>query len=211
MRLTGHRFTDNPIKVHKMNLQKQLQVLCSFTLLAAIALPAFAEEKVAATTKIKASDLNLDVPKEWKQQQPSNNLRLAQFLVPAKKEGAKPAELVISGPFGGTASQNIQRWFGQFQSEGRTAKMTQGKTEQGKYVLVDMTGTYNRSVGPPFQRKTEAVPNFRVVNVMLTVTAGRGGNYFLKLTGPKETVEYAIKQFRASFSADAEKEEPFEL
>lgn len=194
-----------------MRLTKQLQILCSFTLLAAIALPAFAEEKVSATTKVKAADLNLDIPREWKQQQPSNNLRLAQFLVPAKKEGAKPAELVVSGPFGGSASQNIKRWFGQFQSEGRTAKMTQGKTEQGKYVLVDMTGTYNRSVGPPFRRQTEAVPNFRVVNVMLTVTAGKGGNYFLKLTGPKETVKEAIDQFRAIFGADAEKEEPYEL
>lgn len=194
-----------------MNFPKQLQFLCSFTLLAAIALPAFAEEKVSATTKIKASDLNLDVPREWKQQQPSNNLRLAQFLVPAKKEDAKPAELVISGPFGGTPSQNIKRWYGQFESEGLKSIMTQGKTEQGKYVLVDMTGTYNRSVGPPFRRQTEAVSDFRVVNVMLTVTAGRGGNYFLKLTGPKETVKEAIDHFRATFGADAEKEEPFEL
>ncbi len=200
-----------------MIFQKKLQVLCSFTILAALTLPAFAEEKVPATTKIKASDdLSLDVPREWKQQQPSNNLRLAQFLVPikkeaAKKDGAEPAELVVSGPFGGSAVQNIKRWFGQFQSEGLKSKMTQGKTEQGKYVLVDMTGTYNRSVGPPFRRQTEAVPNFRVVNVMLTVTAGRGGNYFLKLTGPKETVKDAIEQFRATFGANAEKEEPFEL
>lgn len=165
----------------------------------------------AETREVKASDLTLTVPSNWKQQQPSNNLRLAQFEIPAPKEGVEPAELVISGPFGGSAAQNIQRWVGQFAPEGREAKMTQGESKQGKYIVVDMTGTYNRSVGPPFRRQTEAVKGYRVINVMLSVTEGRGGNYFLKLAGPEETVKSVESQIRSSFGGDAAKETVYEL
>lgn len=170
-----------------------------------------AEDAKPQTNEVKASDLTLQVPATWKQQQPSNNLRLAQFLIPAPKDGLEAAELVVSGPFGGSAAQNIQRWIGQFAPAGREAKMTQGESGQGKYVLVDMTGTYNRSVGPPILRKTEAVENYRVINVMISVTAGRGGNYFLKLSGPNETIESVADQLRATFGAAADKEKPFEL
>lgn len=173
--------------------------------------PSMAEERKVETVEVKASDLTLQVPKNWKQQQPSNNLRLAQFEIPSGKDGVEPAELVISGPFGGSASQNIKRWVGQFAAEGRQAVMKEGESEQGKYIIVDLTGTYNRSVGPPFLRKTEAVEGFRVINVMLSVTAGRGGNYFLKLTGPDETVAPVADQLRKTFGGDAEKEKPYEL
>ena len=89
--------------------------------------------------------------------------------------------------------------------------MTQGESKQGKYIIVDMTGTYNRSVGPPFRRQTEAVEGYRVINVMLSVTEGRGGNYFLKLSGPKATVEAVAEELRASFGGDISKESDYEL
>lgn len=169
------------------------------------------KEGGAKTIEVKASDLTLQVPTTWKQLQPANNLRLAQFEIPAPKANLEAAELVVSGPFGGSADQNIQRWIGQFEPEGREAKMTQGDSSQGKYVLVDMTGKYNRPVGPPMLRKTETVEGHRVINVMLTVGAGRGGNYFLKLTGPRETVAAAAEQLRAAFGASSSKESPYEL
>lgn len=194
-------------------LQNRLRTLFVAICFALIVSPAFSEEakKQEETVEVKAADLTLNVPKAWKQQQPSNNLRLAQFVVPAAAEGVEAAELVISGPFGGSAAQNIQRWLGQFDSKGREVKMTQGTSSQGKYILVDISGTYNRSIGPPIRRQTESVEGFRVINVMLSVENGRGGNYFLKLTGPSETVATAGALLRASFGADADKETAYEF
>lgn len=193
-----------------MITQRFHSIFC-LTLVGLIATTTFADDKDTKTTEVKASDLTLQVPSSWKQQQPSNNLRLAQFVIPATKEGGESAELVISGPFGGSAAQNIQRWVGQFAAEGREAKMTQGESKQGKYIVVDMTGTYNRSVGPPFRRQTEAVEGYRVINVMLSVTAGRGGNYFMKLSGPQATVESVAEKLRSTFGGDTSKESVYEL
>lgn len=82
------------------------------------------------------------VPTTWKQQQPSNNLRLAQFQLPAVEGDKDPAELVISPPIGGTRDANITRWAStSSRGEGRELAMTQGKCPQGEYVLGKLTGT----------------------------------------------------------------------
>lgn len=67
-----------------------------------ISAPAQSEDAkpAAATREVEAGDLKLTVPTTWKQQQPSNNLRLAQFQLPAVEGDKDPAELVISPPIG---------------------------------------------------------------------------------------------------------------
>lgn len=159
--------------------------------------------------EVKAQDLTLKVPAAWKQQQPSNNLRLAQFVIPAADGDEEEGELVVFPPFGGTIPQNIQRWVDQFQREERTLKMVQGTSPQGKYVLVDLTGTYNKPDGPPILRKTKPAPDYRMLAVILTPEGG--GNYFLKVTGPEKTVADALAAFRNSFGADADTEEEYTL
>ncbi|SFI44825.1 hypothetical protein [Planctomicrobium piriforme] len=163
----------------------------------------------AETTTVTAQDLTLQVPKTWKQQQVSNNLRLAQFAIPPAEGDVEPGELVVFPPFGGSVSENVKRWIDQFQPEGRSVKMTQGTATAGKYVLVDLSGTYNKPDGPPIMRKTKPAADYQMVAVMLT--SEKGGNYFLKLTGPQKTVAAAIAALRKSFGADAAKEEPYEF
>jgi gluconolactonase len=161
------------------------------------------------TTSVVAKDLTLSVPKVWKQQQPSNAMRLAQFGVDPAERDTAAAELVVSGPFGGSVADNVGRWLGQFQADGRKVTMTQGEAPQGKYVLVDVAGTFNRPDGPPIRQKTVATPGYRAVNVMIIIPDK--GSYFLKLTGPEKTVGTAIEALRASFGGDQSKESPFEL
>jgi gluconolactonase len=181
-------------------------LLCLFLLvLPAISAQASEEE----TREVTAQDLTLKIPKSWKQQQASNNLRLAQFAIEPVEGDEEPAELAIFPPFGGTVSENVKRWIDQFQSDDRHVTMTQGDATQGKYVLVDLTGTYNKPDGPPVMRKTKPVSDYRMVAVILT--SSKGGNYFLKLTGPKKTVDAALDAFRKSFGADASKETKYDL
>ena len=170
-------------------------------------------ETPAAPKEVEAGDLKLFVPATWKQQQPSNNLRLAQFSIPPVEDDKDSAELVITPPIGGTREANITRWVDQFEAAGRELVMTKGKCPQGEYVLVQLSGTYKRSIGPPIRGKTEPAPGYKMHGVMLTVTKdGKNvGNYFLKLTGPAKTVAASDEALRASIAADKSKEEKYEL
>lgn len=168
-----------------------------------------AEEKAAKTQEVTAGELKLTVPEAWQSKPPTNNLRLAQFTVPAAEGDESGAEVVIFPPFGGSTSANIQRWVSQFDADGRELKMTQGKVDQGEYVLVELKGTYKKPIGPPIQQRTEAAPGHKMVAVILKSKAG--GNYFLRLVGPEKTVEANAPAFRKAFGADAAKEEKFEL
>ncbi|MFK7779033.1 MAG: hypothetical protein QM501_13090 [Gimesia sp.] len=170
-----------------------------------------AADKSTKTSEVKIKDITLKVPTNWKSTPPSNNLRLAQFEIPAVKGDKEPAELVISsfGGTGGGIAANVSRWVGQFAAgKDRKVKVTQGESKDGKYVFADLSGTYNKSIGPPFLRKTKAVPNSRMLGVILAVEGK--AYYFLKLTGPNKTVEAAAKEFRTSFGAIAKDEKPFE-
>jgi gluconolactonase len=167
----------------------------------------------AATREVEAGDLKLTVPSTWKQQQPSNNLRLAQFQLPAVEGDKDPAELVISPPIGGTREANITRWVDQFEADGRELVMSQGKCAQGEYVLVKLTGTYKKPIGPPILRKSEPAPGYAMYGVMLSVTKDgkAAGNYFLKLTGPAKTVAASEDALRASIAADKAAETEYKL
>ncbi len=179
--------------------------------LAIYACTAHAADKPAKTNDLKIKDLTLKVPATWKSAPPSNNLRLAQFEIPAVKGDKEPAELVISsfGGTGGGVSANVTRWIGQFAAgKDRKVKVTQGESKDGKYIFVDLSGTYNKSIGPPFLRKTKAVPDSRMLGVILAVEGK--AYYFLKLTGPNKTVSSVVDEFRAAFGANAKDEKPFE-
>ncbi|WP_339727239.1 hypothetical protein [uncultured Gimesia sp.] len=170
-----------------------------------------AADKDVKTNEVKIKDITLKVPANWKSAPPSNNLRLAQFEIPAVKGDKEPAELVISsfGGTGGGTAANITRWIGQFAGgKDRQVKVTQGETKDGKYVFADISGTYNKSIGPPFLRKTKPTPDSQMLGVILAMEGKP--YYFLKLTGPKKTVSSAVDEFRDSFGANAKDEKPFE-
>ena len=176
---------------------------------------AVAQEKqdAAAETKdVTIKAIKLKVPGNWKQEEPSNNLRLSQFKLPPV-EGDKPStELVISsfGGDGGGVDQNFKRWVDQFTAEGRKVKLTSGESEQGKYYVNDITGTYLQSSGGPFAGgKKTPMPGYRSLSVVLAVP--EKGVYFLRLTGPEKTVTAAAEAFRKSFGGDASKEAEYEM
>lgn len=167
------------------------------------------DEKKAKTVKL-SDDVTLQVPGSWKQEEPSSSFRKAQFSIPAAQGDEKPAEFVVYS-FGGAAGgvdANVKRWIGQFEPEGRKAKVVMGEAKQGKYVLADISGTYNMPVGPPIQRKTEAVPGSRVLAVIL---AAGDEVYFLKMSGPDKTVAAQADALRASFGAQNAKEKKYEM
>ncbi len=163
------------------------------------------------TKEFEAGDLKLQVPESWKEVPKTSEFRLAEFSIPAR-EGEKEtdAELVVfhfGAAGGGGIDPNIDRWKSQFDEKGREMKIVQGKGSQGKYVLVDLKGTWNKPVGPPILRRTEKVPGTRGLFVILSTESS--GDYFLRLTGPDGLVKSQTDAYRTSFGGDATKEEEY--
>ncbi|MCZ7649383.1 MAG: hypothetical protein M5U26_29680 [Planctomycetota bacterium] len=176
--------------------------------LAVLALAAAAQAE--ETIEVKARDLTLNVPKSWKQEEPSSSMRAAQFRIPKVEGDKEDGELaVFTFPGGGSVDANLKRWVAQFQPDGRTAACVKGKCAQGEYYLLDVSGTYKKSIGPPMAGKSEDVPGSRML--ALIVPLGEKGMYFVKLTGPDKTVAAQADAMRASVGGDKAKEEEVKL
>jgi gluconolactonase len=171
--------------------------------------PAKAGKAPPKTKKVEAGDITLNVPEDWKQKETAPGPRVAEFQVPPVGDDKEPGEFAVfhfGRGQGGDVEANTTRWVGQFDEEGRKAKIVSGESSQGKYTLVDLTGTYNKSIGPPIAKKFKKLPGWRVINVFVETD---GGPYFLKLDGPEKTIAKVENDFRASFGGkkDAEKEQ----
>lgn len=162
----------------------------------------------AETAEVTVDDLKLTIPKSWSKVKPASSMRKGQFSIPAAKGDKNAVDYVIFqfGGGGGGIGANVRRWIGQFDPKGRKAKITKGKSLQGPYILVDITGTYNMPIGPPIQRKTKPLENARMMAVILAVEAKKKV-YYIKTAGGAKTVNANAKAIRASFGGDASKEE----
>jgi hypothetical protein len=170
-----------------------------------------AKQDAEPTTKVEAGDLELAVPARWKQK-PARDPRLATFEVPPAKgtekgKGVESGEYVVFyfGGGGGSLADNKARWIGQVEAEGRKVRSYDGKCDLGDYTLIEISGTYKKSVGPPIKQETKRLENWRVINVYLKT---KQGPYFLKFDGPASLVAAEMAAFRKSFGgqADSEKE-----
>jgi gluconolactonase len=196
-------------------VQKLICIILTTPLLFVLTVPLRADEPVkqekpaTKTKKIKARDLSLTVPESWKPKTQSSEMRVAELEVPAAGDDKEPGEFVVFwfGERGaGGVQANIQRWINQLEEEGRKVKIVSGEATGGKYTLVDLTGTYNKSIGPPIAKKSKRLPGWRVLNVFIETDAGP---YFLKLDGPEKTIAAVENEFRATFGGkkDSEKDQ----
>jgi hypothetical protein len=115
-------------------------------------------------------------------------MRKAQLRAPGK-DGAADVVFFYFGPGGaGGVQANVDRWIGQFQKvEG---KKTESKKIGGTPVtFVEASGTF--LVGPPFGQK---VPKAGYA-LRGAIIGAKGGAIFIKMTGPKKTVDKATADF----------------
>ena len=170
-----------------------------------------AEKKAEETVDVKIGELDLNLPKSWKQSDATRPMRLATFEVPAAEGDKEKPEFVVSSfaGGGGGVDANISRWVGQFAPEGRKAVVVQGKAGENDYFIANLSGTYMKSAGGPFGGKTTPTPGQRVINVFLNLEGK--AVYFLKLTGPDAAVAAQLDAIRASFGGKAESEKEYEF
>jgi len=166
----------------------------------------------ANTVKVDVKGLTLYLPKTWKTQETTSKMRIAQYEIPAVEGDKENAELIVFyfGSRGaGPIDANLNRWIGQFAAQERATKASRSQSAQGNYVMINITGTYNKTVGPPIQRKTEAKAGSRMIGVIIDTS--EAGPFYLKLSGPDKTVAASADAFRAAFGGNAKTEKPYEL
>lgn len=144
--------------------------------------------------------LKFDAPTGWVQKPPASRMRLAEFMLPKADGDAEDASLGIFyfGGQGGGVQANLDRWTSQMsQPDGRASKdvaKTSKMDSSGLAVtIVDVPGTYVAETSPGSVERFNK-PGFRL---RAAVVEGKGGPYFVKLTGPAKTVAKWDESFLA--------------
>jgi hypothetical protein len=151
-------------------------------------------------TVVEIDGLKSRTPASWKEEEPSNKLRIKQFRLP-KAEGDKAdADLgIMHVPGGGSLDDNIKRWKGMFNPPkdkkiDDVFKMDRLKVGDVTVHYVDIHGTYK---GSSFE-KIEPKPDYRM---LMIVFESKNGPYYFRLVGPAKTVEAHRKGFEEWFKA----------
>jgi hypothetical protein len=197
-----------------MALQRFFQgifLVGSAALLSTLACTSSAADEPAKTRKVEAGEIQLSVPDSWTKEEATSRMRVAQFAVPKAKGDSEGAQMVVFyfGGEGGSVNANVERWINQFKQNDRKTKLTSGKSSLGDYVLVDLSGTWKKPIGPPIRQQSEDAPGSRFLGVILTVKGQ--GNYFLRLAGPEKTVSANADAFRTMFGGNAKSEKEYKL
>ena len=149
----------------------------------------------AVTSGERWGNLLVNVPEGWRSRLPSSSMRIAEYVLPAPEGSADDdAELAVFAGIGGSAEENVNRWYGQFeQPDGSpTAEVSRRReVSAGSGItatIVDISGTFNGGMGP-MAGKT---PEFR----MLAAIVQAGSTvYHLKLTGSQSSVGLWVSDF----------------
>jgi hypothetical protein len=146
-----------------------------------------------ASTSSAQGELRLKAPEGWLSERPSSSMRLSQYQLPSAEGDSEAASIVVyyfGAGQGGSVDANLERWIGQMQSsDGRPSKdkaKTDTTTVNGlKVTLLDVSGTYaggDMGGGGAAQNK----PDFRMRAAVIETPKGA---YFIKLVGPRKTVD----------------------
>ena len=136
---------------------------------------------------IQIGQLQAKLPKDWKQEQPSSSMRIAQFRF-SGNDG--DGELVIFSGIGGSIDANLNRWYGQFKSETANSVSESAVRSNSQIKDMDVTfsyieGTYLKSSMGMGGSKKE-MPNYAL---LAAIVATSDGLYYFKGTGPKSTMD----------------------
>jgi len=165
-------------------------------LIGLLTLAASAQDKPGKAFTIGDGKLALMAPANWTEKKPAINFIEAEYTIPPAQGDENPGRLTAMGA-GGSVEDNVKRWADQFAGEGGAAKPKLDKLTVGgaEIQLVDLSGTYKDSPGGPFAGgKTIMRNNYRMLGAIIQTKDK--GNYFLKLYGPKATIDENEKGFQ---------------
>jgi len=153
---------------------------------------------------LQVAGLAFTTSDDWVNEKPTSSMRAAQFKIPGDAGPAEASVFFFGANQGGGLEDNIRRWTAQFTTENATttsqpAEVAKIEIEDLRLALVKTSGTYNLGMmGVPGVDSTPK-PNFALFG--LVVEGGPQGTVFVKVTGPKSTIDSqnaALEKFAQS-------------
>lgn len=152
---------------------------------------------------IAVSELVFPAQPGWIEEEPSSDMRHAQFLLPAVPGDGADAQLVVyyfRG--GGSWEANFERWCGQFeQPDGRDSMDVAVQSERTIAGLpareLELSGTF---VAETFPGSDERVNNPHYAMIACRIE-GAEGSWYPKLVGPERTVKHWESSYRRFLTA----------
>ncbi len=141
---------------------------------------------------VELAGMKSTTPADWKEEAPSNNMRMAQFKLPRAEGDKADAELAVF-VFPGGAKQNLDRQLAKFVEQGRKDKSEKTMVGGLEATYQDVSGTYKKKKFPMATDFTP-VPDYRQLYVLFEGKDGK--QYYMTLLGPAKTVEKHEKEFK---------------
>lgn len=140
--------------------------------------------------------LTFTIPPGWTRKAPASRIVEAELAIPPAAGDTTPGRMTAMGA-GGSIEENIRRWVGQFVSPGGAEvqpKLDKLTVSGCQVQIVDLSGTYKDAPAGPFAGgQTILRENYRMLGAIIQTP--RAGNYFLKLYGPKATIDQHAQAF----------------
>lgn len=157
----------------------------------AVPVPAGAEE-----FSIGDGKLTFTIPPGWTRKPPASRIVEAELSIPPAPGDTTPGRMTAMGA-GGSIEENIRRWVGQFVGPGGAEvqpKLDKLSVSGCQVQIVDLSGTYKDAPAGPFAGgQTILRENYRMLGAIIQTP--KAGNYFLKLYGPKATIDQHAQAF----------------
>jgi hypothetical protein len=152
-------------------------------------------------TVVELAGMKSTTPADWKEEAPTNSMRLTQFKAP-KAEGEKEdGEIVVfffRGGGSGSVDANLKRQVAKFEPAAGKDKVEEVVDKKFKVgtvdaVYQDVKGTFLKKAAPfdPNSKVTK-FDNYRQLYVVFET---KDGQYYLTFTGSDKTVEKHKKGF----------------
>jgi hypothetical protein len=154
--------------------------------------------------------LRYSAPEGWQVERPTSNMRVAQYRLPKADGDNADAELVVyyfGQGQGGSAQANIDRWLNQMHQLDGSPSKEKAKIEtltvnSMPVTTVDVLGKYNGGMASPGATPSATPADMSNYRLRAAIIETRKGSYFVKLTGPQNTVsrwDQAYTNFIKSF------------
>jgi hypothetical protein len=150
-----------------------------------------ARAQAQAPANFEVGSITFSRPAEWAWVTPSSSMRKAQLSIPGINPSAA-AEVTFfhfGAGGGGDTDSNVKRWLAQFKSAPGAEKVEEKKIGNRKVTVVSTEGVF--SSGMP-GAAVSAQENYALLGAIME---DAGGTVFIKVTGPKATVQAATPKF----------------
>jgi hypothetical protein len=158
---------------------------------AAIALALAALCAPASAETLNAAGVKLQVPDGWRSEPPGSSMRVAQMAVPGAGGDGQLTVFHFGAGGGGGVDANVDRWLSQVVLDaGAKPHRETFDSPPFKIHFVDASGTVTASRVGSFPSTDQ--PGWRLFGAVIE---GQGGPWYLRLVGPKATLEAQREAF----------------